>query len=97
MPPDVEVGVGTVALACGVVSVHSPVKVLVLRNPDVRGKDLNGERAVGRLLSIGIEFCRGRVAGGIRRNHQLTCRTKTEESVRGGIGGASCQWWPRYI
>lgn len=52
--PCVEMWVGTIALSCGVISIHSPVKVLVLGNPDVRREDLDGQRAVGRLLSIGI-------------------------------------------
>lgn len=63
--PCVEMRVGTVALPCGVVSIHSPVKVLVLGNPDVGGKDLDGQRAVGRLLSVGIKFCCSWVSGGM--------------------------------
>lgn len=71
--------VGAVALPCGVISIHRPVKVLVLGNPDVGGEDLNGKRAVGRLLSIGIEFCCGGVARGMCRNHQVTCKTDGEK------------------
>lgn len=57
-----EMRVGAVALPRGVISIHSPVKVLVLGNPDVGGEDLDGQRAVGRLLSVGVEFCRSGVA-----------------------------------
>lgn len=60
-----EVWVGTIALACGVISIYSPVKVLVLGNPDVGGEDLDGQRAVGCLLSIGIKFCCSGVARGV--------------------------------
>ena len=67
-----DMWIGTIALSCGVISIHSPVKVLVLRNPDVGGEDLDGKRAVGRLLSVGIKFCRSGVAGGMCRHHQLT-------------------------
>lgn len=52
--PCMEMWVGAIALPCGVISIHSPVKVLVLGNPDVGGEDLDGKRAVGRLLGIGI-------------------------------------------
>lgn len=73
--------VGTVALPCGVISIHSPVKVLVLGNPDVGGEDLDGQRVAGRLLSKGIELCRGGVTRGMRGHHQLTCKTSREKSM----------------
>lgn len=79
--PRVEMWVGTVALPCSVISIHSPVKVLVLGNPDVGGEDLDGQRAVGRLLSVGIKFCRRGVAWGVCGHHQLTCKTNTERNV----------------
>lgn len=68
--------VRTIALPCGVVSIHSPVKVLVLGNPDVGGEDLDGQGAVGRLLSIGIKFCCSGVTWGMRGNHQFTFLSK---------------------
>lgn len=68
--------VGTVALPCGVISIHSPVKVLVLRNPDVGGEYLDGQRAVGRLLSVGIKFCCGGIAWGVCWYHQVTFPSK---------------------
>lgn len=68
--------VGTIALPRGVISIHSPVKVLVLRNPDVGGEDLDGQRAVGRLLSVGIKFCCSGVAWGVCRYHQVTFPSK---------------------
>lgn len=79
--PCVEMWVGTIALPCGVISIHSPVKVLVLGNPDVGGEDLDGQRAVGRLLSVGIKFCRGGVAWGMCGHHQLTCNTNREKNM----------------
>ncbi len=77
--PRVEMWIGAVALPCGVISIHSPVKVLVLGNPDVGGEDLDGQRAVGRLLSVGVKFRRGGVAWGMRGHHELTCKTNREE------------------
>lgn len=74
--PSVEMWVGTIALPCGVISIHSPVKVLVLGNPDVGGEDLDRQRAVGRLLSIGIEFCCSGVAWRMCGHYQITCKTE---------------------
>lgn len=76
-----EMWVGTITLPCGVISIHSPVKVLVLGNPDVGGEDLDGQRAVGRLLSEGIKFCRSRVAWGMRGHQKLTYKTNREKST----------------
>lgn len=87
--PRVEMWVGTVALPCGVISIHSPVKVLVLRNPDVSGEDLNGQRAVGRLLSVGIEFCRSGVTRGVCRHHHITCKTNRGKHMREMNAGGS--------
>lgn len=67
-----EVGVGAVALSGGVISVHSPVKVLVLGDPDVGGEDLDGQRAVGHLLRIGIQLCCAGIARGRHGDSQLT-------------------------
>lgn len=78
--PGVEMRVGAVALPCGVISIHSPVKVLVLRNPDVSGEDLNGQGAVGRLLGVGIEFCRRGVARRVCRRDSITCKD-TERNI----------------
>ena len=64
--------VGTIALPCSVISIHSPVKVLVLGNPDVGGEDLDGQGAVGCLLSVGIKFCCSGVAWGMRWHQKLT-------------------------
>lgn len=90
--PSVEMWVGTVALPCGVISIHSPVKVLVLRNPDVSGEDLNGQRAVGRLLSVGIEFCCGGVTRGVCRHHHITCKTNRGKHMREiNVGGSKRQ------
>lgn len=79
--PCVEMWVGTIALPCGVISIHSPVKVLVLGNPDVGGEDLDGQRAVGCLLSVGIKFCRSGVAWGMCGHHQLTCKQNREKNM----------------
>lgn len=46
--------VGAIALPSGVISIHSPVKVLVLGYPDVSGEDFDGQRVVGRFLGVGI-------------------------------------------
>lgn len=80
--PGVEMRIGAVALPRGVVSIHSPVKVLVLRNPDVSGEDLNGQRAVGRLLGVGVEFCRRGVTRRVYRCHHITCKDTEEPSMR---------------
>lgn len=80
--PRVEVWIGAVALASGVVSIYSPVKVLVLGNPDVGREDLNGQRAVGGLLSEGIKFCCSGVARGMCRHHRVTWGSKREEKMR---------------
>lgn len=77
----VEMWVGTIALPCGVISIHSSVKVLVLGNPDIGGEDFDGQRAVCRFLSVGIEFCRGRVAWGMCGHHLITCNTNREKSI----------------
>lgn len=69
-------GIGAVALSSGVVSIHSPVKVLVLGDPDVGGEDLDGQRAVGCLLRVGIQLCCTGVARGRHGDSQLTCETK---------------------
>ena len=76
-----DIWVGSIALPCGVISIHSPIKVLVLGNPDVGGEDLDGQRAAGRPLSEGIKFCRSGVARGMCRHHQLTCETNREKSM----------------
>lgn len=83
MAPCVEMWVGTITLPCGVISIHSPVKVLVLGNPDVGGEDLDGQRAVGRLLSEGIKFCRSRVAWGMRGHQKLTFPSKRLRWLQG--------------
>lgn len=74
-------GIGTVALPCGVKSIYSSIKVLVLGNPDVGGEDLDGQRAVGRFLSESIKFCRSGVAWGMCGHHQLTCKSNREKSM----------------
>lgn len=71
-----EVWVRAVALSGGVVSIYSPAKVLVLGDPDVGGEDLDGQRAVGRLLRVGIQLCCAGVARGRHGDSQLTCKTK---------------------
>lgn len=67
-----EVRVGAVALSRGVISIHSPVKVLVLGNPDVGGEDLDGQGAAGCFLRIGIQLCCAGVARGRHGDSQLT-------------------------
>lgn len=79
MAPCVDMWIRSIALPCGVISIHSPIKVLVLGNPDVGGEDLDGQRVVGRLLSEGIEFCRSGVAWGMYGHHKLTCKKKKEK------------------
>lgn len=68
-------------MPCGVVSIHSSVKVPVLGNPDVCGKDLDGQRVVGCLLGISIKFCCSGVAWGLCGQHKVTCKTKKEQNV----------------
>lgn len=80
--------VGGVPLPCGVISVHSPVKVLVLGHSDVRRKDFDGERVVCGLLGIGIKFCCRGVARGMCR-HQLTFPS---EGLRWLQGLAGAHW-----
>lgn len=91
--PRVEMWVGTVALPCGVISIHSPVKVLVLGNPDVGGEDLDGQRVVGRLLSISIKFCRSGVAWGMCGHHQLTFPSKGLRGLQGLAGTHRVLGW----
>lgn len=62
--------VGTVALAGQgrVEPVDCAANVLPLRYFDTVWEDLNGQRAVGNFLSIGIQLCWGWIAG---RSHLL--------------------------
>lgn len=69
----VEVGVGAVALARGVVAVDGAVKVLLLRDPDVGGEDLDGERVARRLLGVGVQLGCAGVARGGHGHRQFTC------------------------
>lgn len=52
----------------GVKPVDCAANVLPLRNFDTVGEDLDGQRAVGNFLSIGIQLCWGWIAG---RSHLL--------------------------
>lgn len=61
-------GVGTVPLCRRVKPVDCASNVLPLRDFNTVGEDLDGQRAVGNFLSIGVQLCRGRIAG---RSHLL--------------------------
>lgn len=80
--------IGAVPLSCGVISIHSPVKVLVLGYPDVGGEDFDGQRVVGRLLGVGIQLSRSGIAWGVCR-HQLTF---SSEGLWGLQGFAGTHW-----
>lgn len=80
-----DVGVGAVALSGGVVTIHSPVKVLMLGDPDVGWEDLNGQRAVGSLLRVGVQLCCTGVARGRHGDSLLTCKANREQCHETGI------------
>ena len=44
--PGVRLRVGAVPRACGVEAVHRPADILLLRDPDVGGEDLDGQGAL---------------------------------------------------
>lgn len=82
------VGVRAVALlACGVVAVDRAVKVLVLRDSDVGGEDLDGERAARCLLGVGVQLRRAGVAVGGHGHRKLTWRE--ERGERRGVRNQS--------
>lgn len=93
MAPCVYMWIWTIALPCGVISIHSPIKVLVLGNPDVGGEDLDAERAVGRLLSEGIKFRRSGVARGMCGHHKLTFSSKGLQRLQGLAGTHRVLGW----